>query len=100
MVQPGNMGNMSHMAGMGNMINTAGMGNMRHMAVPVPPNSIPMVGGQGPFDYITTGGLFTVLKVRDHLTSYEDPGWYDHPPGTVASLASAEELQRDGITTA
>jgi manganese oxidase len=67
----------------------------RHMKVPR--NSTPMVGGQGPFDYITMGGLFTILKVREGITSYEDPGWYQHPPGTVASLASADELRRDGI---
>ena len=66
-----------------------------HMAVPK--NSIPMIGGPGPFDYITMGGLFTILKVRENLTSYADPGWYKHPPGTVASLASAEELRRDGM---
>lgn len=66
-----------------------------HMAVPE--NSIPMVGGYGPFGYITMGGLFTILKVREGLTSYEDPGWYEHPEGTVASLASREQLQRDGI---
>jgi hypothetical protein len=31
------------------------------------------------------GGMFTVMKVRDSLGSYdEDPGWYRHPPGTVA----------------
>jgi manganese oxidase len=63
----------------------------------VPKNSIPMIGGPGPFDYITMGGLFTILKVRANLTSYDDPGWYQHPPGTVASLASADELNRDGI---
>lgn len=74
---------------------TDGMGDMAQMGMPVPKNSMPMVGGQGPFDYITMGGLFTVLKVREGLTSYEDPGWYQHPPGTVASLASAEELKRD-----
>ena len=28
--------------------------------------------------------MFTVFKVRDGIESYEDPGWYDHPPGTVA----------------
>lgn len=39
-----------------------------------------------------------MLKVREGLSSYEDPGWYEHPPGTVASLASADELDRDGIT--
>ena len=30
--------------------------------------------------------------------SYErDPGWYQHPPGTVAVKASDAELARDGI---
>ena len=66
---------------------------------PPPPNSIPMRGGPGPFDYITMGGLFTVLKVHENLKRYDrDPGWYRHPQGTVATLASRKELQRDGIT--
>jgi hypothetical protein len=65
--------------------------------MPVPNNSIPMVGGQGPFDYITMGGLFTVLKVREGIASYEDPAWYKHPEGTVATVASDDELKRDGI---
>jgi len=44
------------------------------------------------------GGLFTIMKVRDQLKSYdEDPGWYKHPPGTVALRATDEELRRDGI---
>jgi hypothetical protein len=44
------------------------------------------------------GGLFTIVKVRDHLESYDkDPGWYKHPPGTVALKATDEELRRDGI---
>lgn len=29
-------------------------------------------------------GMFTVLKVREGITSYEDPGWYRHPGGSVA----------------
>jgi hypothetical protein len=28
------------------------------------------------------GGMFTVLKVRDGISSYDDPGWYTQPPGT------------------
>lgn len=80
---------------------TDGMGEMgKHIQMGMmqgPRNSIPMVGGKGPFDYITMGGLFTVLKVRENLTSYDDPGWYQNPPGTVADLASAEMLRRDGI---
>ena len=44
------------------------------------------------------GGMFTILKVRDRLSGYADPGWYDIPPGTLATNATAEELARDGIT--
>jgi hypothetical protein len=39
-------------------------------------------------------------KVRDNLTSYDDPGRYDHPVGTVADLATSEELRADGIRVA
>lgn len=63
----------------------------------VPENSIPMVGGYGPFGYITMGGMFTVLKVRDNLGAASL--WYNHPPRTVAWPASSEELRRDGIET-
>jgi hypothetical protein len=77
-----------------------GMGEMSDMqGMPVPPNSIPMRGPPGPFGAIDMGGMFTVIKVREGLTSYEDPGWYEHPDGTVASLASARELRRDGVRT-
>jgi hypothetical protein len=84
--------------GMGDMASHVHMGHMK-----VPANSIPMIGGEGPFDYITMGGMFTILKVRDKLpkaydddpTWNEDPGWYEHPKGTVASRASLEELQHD-----
>ncbi|MEO1661137.1 MAG: copper oxidase [Pseudomonadota bacterium] len=77
-----------------------GMGEMGvhiesgHMAAPN--NSLPMVGAQGPHDYITMGGMFTILKVRNGITSYGDPGWYDDPMG-MARPATADELQRDGI---
>jgi FtsP/CotA-like multicopper oxidase with cupredoxin domain len=74
------------------------MGKMAEF-MPMPANSIPMKGAVGPFgDSIMMGGMFTIVKVRDHLPSYdEDPGWYQHPPGTVALTASTEELARDGI---
>ena len=75
-----------------------GMGDMGDMGMKNPPNSIPMVGAPGPFDYITMGGLFTNFKVREGITNYDDPGWYQHPPGTVADVASADELRKDGVS--
>jgi hypothetical protein len=74
------------------------MGRMAEV-MPMPANSIPMKGAVGPFgDYIGMGGMFTIVKVRDQLASYEhDPGWYQHPPDTVALKASVEDLTRDGI---
>ncbi len=74
-----------------------GMGDHAQMGMPVPANSIPMVGARGKHDYITMGGMFTVLKVRDRLDGYDDPGWYENPPGTLASEATDAELRRDGI---
>jgi len=74
-----------------------GMGEMGEMGMPVPKNSIPMGGAPGPYGYIAMGGMFTLLKVRDNLTSYADPGWYQSPAGELASLASAADLARDGV---
>ena len=61
---------------------STGMGNMMDMGRPK--NTLPMMSGTGPFGPIEMGGMFTILKVRDGLKSYEDPGWYKHPPGTLA----------------
>lgn len=80
--------------GMGEMGAHLEMGHMD-----VPENSIPMLGARGPRDYITMGGMFTVLKVRDRLDGNADPGWYDNPEGE-ARLADASELTRDGIDPA
>jgi hypothetical protein len=72
-----------------------GMGEMGDMGMHVPRNSIPMMGAPGKHGYIDMGGMFTIVKVRENLTSYDDPGWYNDPPGTQASLASNEAMQRD-----
>ncbi len=48
------------------------------------PNTLPMMTGTGPFGPLEMGGMFTVLKIRESLDSYADPGWYEYPPGTVA----------------
>jgi hypothetical protein len=74
-----------------------GMSDMTDMQMPSPKNSIPMLGGMGPFGPIDMGGMFNVLKVREGLSSYDDPGDYKHPAGTVASLASADDMKRDGV---
>jgi FtsP/CotA-like multicopper oxidase with cupredoxin domain len=59
-----------------------GMGDMMDMGRPR--NTLPMMAGTGPFGAIEMGGMFTVLKVREGITSYDDPGWYKQPPGTGA----------------
>ncbi|WP_375744473.1 multicopper oxidase domain-containing protein [Corallococcus interemptor] len=79
------------------MMGQTGMARMGEMGMPVPSNSIPMMGRQGKHDYITMGGMFTVLKVRERLDGDKDPGWYDNPPGTLAQAASTDALRRDGI---
>ena len=78
----------------------SGMGNMSAMSesMGVPPNSIPMLGGTGPFGPIDMGGMFTIVKVRTGITTFEDPGWYRHPAGTVAERATPAALREDGIT--
>jgi hypothetical protein len=63
-----------------------GMADMGEMEMPLPDNTLPMMTGAGPFGPIEMGGMFTVVKVREGLArnDYRDPGWYSHPPGTVA----------------
>ncbi len=58
-----------------------GMGGMMDMGRP--PNTLPMMSGAGPFGDIEMGGMFTVVKVREGITSYDDPGWYKNPEGTT-----------------
>ncbi len=77
------------------LMGQTGMGDMMEMGAPR--NSIPMMGGVGPFSRIDMGGMFTILKVRKDLTSYEDPGWFRHPDGTVAQSVTEEELRKAGF---
>jgi manganese oxidase len=77
-----------------------GMGEMGDMGMRVPKNSLPMVGGDGQFGYITMGGMFTLLKVRDEVPADgSDVGWYKNPDGTVSDVAPESDLKRDGIET-
>jgi hypothetical protein len=54
--------------------------------MPLPDNTAPMMAGAGPFGAVGMGGMFSVVKVRKEQKpgDYRDPGWYKHPPGTVA----------------
>jgi manganese oxidase len=63
-----------------------GMHEMAEMEMPLPDNTAPMMTGQGPFGAIGMGGMFSVIKVRRDQKpgDYRDPGWFEHPPGSVA----------------
>ena len=63
----------------------------------LPENTVSMQKSEGAFSPLSVGGMFTVFKVRDTLSSYDDPGWYEHPAGTVAETATPADLRRDGI---
>ena len=65
---------------------SAGMAEMGEMEMPMPENTLPMMTGFGQFGPMEMGGMFTVVKVREGLAAddYKDPGWYQHPTGTVA----------------
>jgi len=76
----------------------AGMRDMTKMGMPLPENSIPMLGYTGQFGQTVLGSMANVLKVREDIDSYEDPGPYDFPEGTVSRKATEEEMKTDGIT--
>ena len=83
---------------------TTGMRDMTATGMPLPPNSIPMLRGEGQWAgaRISLGGMANVLKVRDDvddeaLARNEDPGWYRQPSGSRVGPATAEAMRRDGI---
>ena len=96
-VKPGNLNQKAGKILSGFMtMGETGMGDMGSMQMPIPKNSVPMVGLATPKGYIGMGGMYTNLKVREKLESYDkDPGWYQDPAGTLATLATNDELQRD-----
>lgn len=63
-----------------------GMADMGTMEMPLPANTAPMMTGRGPFGGVEMGGMFSILKVRKTQApgDYQDPGWFEHPSGTVA----------------
>jgi FtsP/CotA-like multicopper oxidase with cupredoxin domain len=69
-------------------------GDMQNMdgKMALPDNTLPMMGGAGPYGSIEMGGMFTVVKIRPDLApgDYRDPGWYHAPRNTVAYLWQGE----------
>ena len=63
-----------------------------------PKNTLPMMGGDGRFGCGGMGGMFTVVRIRDDLTSYADPGPYDFPAGTVAYPLGSRPAERPAGT--
>ena len=83
-----------------------GMHDMTEMQMPLPDNTAAMMTGTGPFGAVGMGGMFSVIKVRREQKrgDYGDPGWYQHPPGTVAyewtgALAEPPRSTRGGGTS-
>jgi FtsP/CotA-like multicopper oxidase with cupredoxin domain len=79
-----------------------GMHDMTEMGMPMPENTLPMMTGQGPFGPVGMGGMFSVIKVRPGLKpgDYKDPGWYRHPPRTLAREYQGEVPQAQRQTQA
>ena len=73
-----------------------GMHDMAEMDMALPDNTLPMMTGTGPFGAIGMGGMFSTIKVRQdqppahHPDGHRDPGWFRHPPGTLARLWQGE----------
>lgn len=63
-----------------------GMAEMGEMEMALPDNTLPMMTGSGQFGPLEMGGMFSVVKVREGIATnnYSDPGWYQHPAGTIA----------------
>ncbi|GAA3947373.1 copper oxidase [Allohahella marinimesophila] len=63
-----------------------GMADMAEMDMPIPENTARMMTGEGQFGSVEMGGMFSLVKVRKHQPhgDYSDPGFFNHPAGTVA----------------
>ena len=76
----------------------AEMSDMAEMGMALPENTLPMMTGRGPFGAVEMGGMFSVAKVHPNIKrgDYSDPGWYQHPKGTIAKewTGPAPEVRR------
>lgn len=92
---PDFMGLMS-INGMGEMFEMFGTDEMMDMGIKIKyPLNMSPIGNPGPFGVIEMGGMFTIFKVRSNISSYVDPGWYQHPAGTVAEAVDISAVPED-----
>ena len=65
-------------------------GSMGGMKMPIPSNTLLMMGGEGAYGDVEMGGMFTMVKIREGLAQddYRDPGWFTPPAGTQARVWS------------
>jgi hypothetical protein len=76
-----------------------GMHEMLDMNMRGPENTLPMMAGTGQFGGIGMGGMFTMFKIRNGITTYDDPGPYKNPRGTVAGPAGESRRKSDAKNT-
>ena len=76
---------------------TKGMHDMTKTGMPIPKNSIPMLGYDKSFGKTVFGGMANILKVRRQTDNYKDPGPYVFPKGTMVAPATDSDLKKDGI---
>ncbi|NGX27710.1 MAG: hypothetical protein K940chlam6_01648, partial [Chlamydiae bacterium] len=57
----------------------------------------PMLGFDGQFGQTVLGGMANILRVREGITTYEDPGPYHFPKETLAEPVTKKELKKNGI---
>lgn len=89
-----------------------GMSDMLEMRMEGPENTLPMMGGDGPFGPLGMGGMFTILKVHAGMPKFAsqaeysekvrlpgDMGWYKNPPGTVAEAVTLDSSSNPDVPT-
>ena len=76
---------------------TTGMRDITQTGMPIPKNSIPMLGYDGPFGKTVLGGMANILRIREKTENYKDPGPYLFPRGSIAAPATIGDLTKDEV---
>lgn len=76
---------------------TSGMRDMTKTGLPIPANSIPMLGFDGQFGQTVLGGMANILRIREKIQPDKKYGPYNFPRGSVSGPATLGDLERDDI---